>query len=248
MSAALHAYALALEPARRRVAEGEELGRLLAANTDPGQLHAFLIQWASLSLQLQEPIELFLGEASRRCAELGETKLALTLLYVALDAIDLYRLLAEDTRGLAQLWNGRRLPHLDMTSLLTQPSTQAIRNCHEQQRLLVIGASPWAQLAAVFELSTLLAAVADRTLAQAKRLLGDEARLGSLHSRTQPRCSQLLSKAMDECLAASVDRHSIMVEAGERSLELYGEFLLECSVAGFNLSSWQARRCATSSG
>lgn len=245
MHTALHAYELDLQPARRRVAEGELAGLLMA---DAGRLHAFSIQWASLSVQLQEPIEQFLAEASRRCAEQGESELALTLLHVALDAIETYRLLADDTRALAQLWNHRRLPHLDMTSLLTQPATQAIRGSHDHQRALVLGASPWAQLAAVFELHTLLGSIAERTLSHAAQLLGDEVRAGlrSLLWCKQAQPNRLLSKAMAQCLSVADERRPIMVAAGQRTLELYGEFLLECSVAAYNLSSWQDRRYASS--
>jgi hypothetical protein len=246
MTATLHAYELAIEPARQRVAAGEELRELMSADADPGRLHAFLIQWASLSVQLHEPTEQFLAAASQRCAELGESKLALALLHIALEAIDVYRWLADDTRALAQLWNGRRSPHLDMTSLLTQPVTQAIRRSHEHHRQLVLGSDPWAELATVLEIYTLLAALADRSLAHAARLLGEEVRPGlrCLHSLTQPRPISSLTKAMEACLLANPERHAVMVAAGERTLDLYGEFLLECCIAGFNLSSWQARQHA----
>lgn len=248
MTAALHAYERDLEPARQRVVEGEELRGLTSGDGDAAahHLHAFLIQWASLSVQLHEPTEQFLAEASRRCAERGESNLALTLLHIALDAIDVYRLLADDTRTLAQLWNGRRLPRLDMTSLLTQPSTQAIRRSHDHHRQLVLGAEPWTELASVFEVHTLLATMADRMLPHATRLLGDEARPGlrSLHSMQQQRTNSLLTKAMASFSTANPERHAVMVAAGQRTLELYGEFLLECSVAGFNLSSWQLRQLA----
>ena len=54
--------------------------------------------------------------------------------------------------------------------------------------------------------------------------------------------NRLLSKAMAQCLSVADERRPIMVAAGQRTLELYGEFLLECSVAAYNLSSWQDRR------
>lgn len=246
MTAALHAYERALEPTRRRVTELGQLRGLLSSKTSdaPSQLHAFLIQWTSLSVQLHEPNEQFLADASQRCAELGETKLALTLLHIALDAIDVYRLLADDTRTLAHLWNGRRLPRLDMTSLLTQPITQAIRRCYEHQTQLVFGAEPWAELAAMFEVHTLFASLADDLVAAATRLLGEDARAGlrTLHALKQARSNSLLTTAMQTVLTTHPERHADMVAAGQRTLELYAEFVLECLVAGFNLSSWQSRQ------
>jgi hypothetical protein len=49
----------------------------MGADATPELLHAFLIQWAALSVQVQEPAERFLVEASRRCSEVGEHRLAL---------------------------------------------------------------------------------------------------------------------------------------------------------------------------
>src|SRR5690554_5137993 len=158
MNTALDAYEAALEAARQRVEDRSDLRRLMAQGAEARELHAFLIQWASLSVQLHDPAEQHLAEASRRCAELGEPKLALTLLHIAINAVDVYRTLADDTRSLAQLWNARRLPHLDMTSLLTQPPAPAIRRCHEFHRQIVFGADPWAQLASVFEVQAILSA------------------------------------------------------------------------------------------
>jgi hypothetical protein len=246
MTAALHAYELEIEPARQRVKGREELRELISPTVERDRLHAFLIQWASLSVQLQEPLELFLAEASRRCASHGETKLALELLHIALEAIEIYRMLADDARALAQLWNGRRLPHLDMTSLLTQPVTPAIRRIHEHDRQLVLGADPWAQLASAFEIYTLLASMADRTLAHATGLLGEEARAGlrSLNTLAQRHASSTMTRAMGTFLTGNPERLEVMVAAGTQTLEHYGEFLAECSVAGFNLSSWQARQLA----
>lgn len=243
---ALHAYENAMESARRRLDERDELRRLNDAGTDPGLVHAFLIQWTSLSVQLHEPLELFLAEASRRCAALGESKLALSLLHVAVEAIEVYRLLADDTRALAQLWNSRRLPHLDLTSLLTQPATQAIRHSHEHQRQLVLGAEPWAELAAVFEIHARLAATADRTIEQVTRLFGEDARPGlrSLRMLAQHGRESSLHRTTLAFLTAHPEHLTTLVAAGTRTLDLYADFLVECSVAGFNLASWQARQHA----
>lgn len=240
MTNALHAYEAELEPARGDIRE-----QLTTLGAEPGLLHAFLIQWAALSVQLHEPLEQFLAEASRRCAALGKTTLALKLLHIAVHAIDLYRLLADDTRALAQLWNGRRLPHLDLTSLLTQPATQVIRGSHEHQRRMVLGAEPWAELALVFELQSVIASIADKMLEQAARVLGEEVRPGlrTLWLLGQ-RSITTVDDAMTTFLAAHPEHHEVMVATGLETIELYREFLLECRVAAFNLSSWQARQHA----
>jgi hypothetical protein len=244
MVPALHAYELEIAAARKRLEDREDLRGLMLPDSDPTYVHAFLIQWATLSVQLHEPAEQFLAEASRRCAELGESKLALTLLHIAVDAIDVYRLLADDTRALAQRWNSHpERPYLDMTSLLTQPSTLAIRRCHEHHRQLVLGSSPWAELACVFEVQALLASLADRVIEQATRLLGDEIRPGLCSLRTLVRHGDSsLTKAMAGFLTSHPERLDVMVAAGTAMLEHYAEFLLECCAAGFNLANWQTRQ------
>lgn len=243
MNTALHAYEATMEAARQRLEGRSDLRRLMAKETEPRELHAFLIQWASFSVQLHDPAEQHLAEASRRCAELGQPKLALTLLHIAINAVDFYRMLADDTRSLAQLWNQRQLPHLDMTSLLTQPPAPAIRSCHEFHRQFVFGADPWAQLASVFEVQAILNAAAKRVLDQATRLLGEQALPGlrCVRNLADPTRASSLIDAMAEFLAANPGRHQVMVKAGLRTLDLYSEFLSECCVASSNLASWQAR-------
>jgi hypothetical protein len=179
----------------------------------------------------------------------------MSLLYVAAEAIEVYRTLADDTRTLAQLWNfhargtglnGRRLPHLDMTSLLTQPATQAIRRNHEHHQQIVRSADPWAELATVFEIHCLLASIAEPARDHAAQLLGEEVRLGlrGLQKLGNHAGTPVLTNLLAGFLSANPERHDAMVEAGTRALEIYADFLLECCVAGFNLSSWQARQHA----
>lgn len=244
---ALHVYEVSIAGARQRLEDRAVLRELLAEGGEDGLFHAFLIQWASLSVQLHEPVEQYLAEASRRCALLGEHALALPLLHVAIDAIEFYRLLAEDTRSLARLWNQRRLPYLNMTSLLTQPPTPAIRRYHDFHRQVVSGADPWTELASVFEVQAMLGAVSERVLGHAARLLGQPAyaALRSLQSLAQHSHSSSLTTAMANFLGAKPERHERMLAVGTQTLDLYGEFLSECCVAGSNLASWPARQHAS---
>ncbi len=238
MTTALSAYEAALTPIRRELEQREVLQRLLADDAEAGRVFALLLQWASRSVQLHEPAEQYLAEASRRCAELGEPKLALTMLHIAVDAIDVYRLLADDTRALAQLWNARGRPRVELTSLLTQPASATVRRLHEFHRALVLGPDPWAELAAVFEIQALLAGLADRVIARASALLGDEVRPGLCTLRTLARQGDSsLTRAMAGFLAANPTDYEIFVDAGTRALELYAEFLHECEVASAQLGS-----------
>ena len=67
MSVPLHTYQDRLAGARQRLKDRQELRILMGPEVSPALLHAFLIEWASLTMQLQEPAERFLVAASRRC-------------------------------------------------------------------------------------------------------------------------------------------------------------------------------------
>jgi hypothetical protein len=243
MSKALHAYEKHIAHARRRLKDRPELKRLMGPEATPELLHAFLIQWAALSVQLQEPAERFLVEASRRCSEVGEHRLALTFLQIAGEAIDRYRLVAHDTRTLAQLWNSRREPMINLTWVLTQPSTPAMQRLHAHHQSLVSSAQPWTQLAAIYEADAMLGTVVERVTQQARRLLGDEVRscLRSLDAIAHFGERSSLAPTMIQFLDANPERVEPMADTAEHTLEIYGDFLIECCATATDLSHWPDR-------
>jgi hypothetical protein len=248
MSTPLDTYQDRLAGARQCLKDRHELRVLMSAEVSPALLHAFLIQWAALTMQLQEPAERFLVEASRRCAEVGEHRLSLSLLQIAGEAIERYRLVADDTRRLAQLWNARRLPHMNLTDLLTQAATPSMKRFHARQQSQVEGPRPWTQLAAVYEADATLGSVAGRVTAQAERLLGADVRscLSSLDALAHFQERGTLSRTMVEFLRANPERVDHMAEAGEATLEIYMDFLRECCIAAANLASHHERHHALS--
>ena len=243
MSKSLHAYDNQLAHARRRLKDRPQLQQLMGADATAELLHAFLIQWAALSVQLQEPAERFLVEASRRCSEVGEHRLALTLLQIAGEAIDRYRLVAHDTRTLAQLWNSRREPIINLTWLLTQPSTSAMQRLHAHHQSLVASPQPWLQLAAIYEADAMLRTVVERVTQHARRLLGEEVRscLRSLDAIAHFGERSSLAPTMLAFLEANPERVNPMVATAERTLEIYGDFLIECCATATDLSRWPDR-------
>lgn len=244
MSTALCNYVESLTSARRRIKDRPELRELMSTDADAELLHAFLIQWAALSVQLQEPAERFMVEASRRCSELGEHHLSRAFLQIAREAIERYRLVANDTRTLAQLWNATREPAVDLTMLLTQPPTPAMQRLHLLQQSLVSSSQPWTQLAAVYEADAMLGSVVERVTGQASRLLGERVRpcLRSLDAIAWFGERSSLGRTMVAFLDANPERVDRMAEAAERTLDIYGEFLLECCATASELSTWHAPR------
>jgi hypothetical protein len=249
LNSPLNEYQGRLARARRRIKDRPELQRLMSADAKAELLHAFLIQWAALSVQLQEPAERFMVEASRRCSEVGEHRLALAFLQIAGEAIDRYRLVANDTRTLAQLWNRRYAgqpgqseptiePTIELTQLLTQPSTSAMKQLHAHHQGLVSSSQPWLQLAAIYEADAMLGTVVERVTQQARRLLGDEVRgcLRSLDAIAHFGERSSLAPTMIAFLDTNPERVDPMAATAERTLEIYGEFLIECCVVASNSS------------
>lgn len=237
----LDALRLQLAPARCRLADADAVQALIDPNADPALLLGFMVQFAALSVQLQEPAEQYLVAASQRCEEVGERRLALSLLRLASDAIDHYRLFADDARVLALHWNEREQPELDLTWLLTQPSTPAMQRIFALHGQMVGSDEPWAELALICEIEALIAAVAPWFVLHAERRLGSGIRAGmrSMVSLAMAGERGRARATLAELLAEHPDRLPTIVHTSERMLGHYAEFLDDGMVAAVNLANWR---------
>lgn len=232
-----------LADARFALAEREAVAHLLAPEVDPTLLLGFMVEFAALSVQLQEPVEQFLVAASGRCEQLGERKAARELLRLAHDAIERYADFADDTRALTLRWNAAHQPELDLTGLLTQPNTRAMRRLFALHNQLVTSDEPWAELALICELESMTAAVAPLLVLHAERRLGADIRsgmrgvIGTAVAGDRGRARTCLAQLFVDDPA----RLATIVHTSERLLELYGDFLDDCMVAALNLARWRER-------
>jgi hypothetical protein len=239
--AMLDALHRAMTPARQRLADRPAVQALIDPDVEPVLVLGFMVQFAALSVQLQEPAEQFLVTASQRCEEMGERRLALSLLRLAADAIDHYRLFADDARVLALQWNAHQQPELDLTWLLTQPSTRAMRKIFALHGHMAGGDEPWAELAMVCEIEALIAAAAPLLVLHAERLLGSGIRAGmrSMAGLAIAGDRGRARATLAELLVAHPERLPKIVDASERMLVHYGEFIDDCMVAAVNLANWR---------
>lgn len=230
-----------LAPTRCRLAQSEAVQALLDPNADPALMLGFMVQFAALCVQLQEPAEQFLVAASQRCEELGERRLARSLLRLAGDAIDHYRLFADDARVLALRWNARQRPELELTGLLTQPCTPAMQRIFALHAEQIASDQPWAELALVCEIEAMIAAAAPLFVLLAERRLGSDIRGGmrSVVSLAMAGDRGRARMTLAELLAEHPERLPTIVHTSERMLGLYAEFLDDCMVAAVNLAHWR---------
>jgi hypothetical protein len=237
----LDALRLELAPARCRLADLDAVQALIDPTVEPALLLGFMVQFAALSVQLQEPAEQFLVAASQRCEEAGERRLARSLLRLAADAIDHYRLFADDARVLALQWNACEQPELDLTWLLTQPNTHAMKRIFALHGQMVSGDEPWAELAMICEIEALMASAAPLLVLHAERLLGSGIRGGmrSVVSLATAGDRGRARATLAELLAERPERLPTIVHTSQRMLGHYGEFLDDCMVAAVNLANWR---------
>jgi hypothetical protein len=237
----LDAMCCELAPARCRLADRDAVQTLIDPATEPALLLGFMVQFAALSMQLQEPAEQFLVAASQGCEALGERRLARSLLRLAADAIDHYRLFADDARVLALQWNAREQPELDLTRLLTQPNTRAMQRIFVLHGQIVGSDEPWAELAMICEIEAMMAAAAPLFVLHAERQLGSGVRAGmrSMVGLATAGDRGRARATLAELLVEHPERLPTIVRASERMLGHYGEFLDECMATAINLANWR---------
>jgi hypothetical protein len=118
-----------------------------------------------------------------------------------------------------------------------------MKRLHDHHQSLVAGPQPWMQLAAIYEADAMLGTVVERVTGQARRLLGEEVRscLRSLDAIAHFGERSSLAPTMVAFLDTNPERVDPMVATAERTLEIYGDFLIECCATATDLSFWPDR-------
>ncbi len=223
--------------ARARVYALPVLSKVFTPEAHPTLAHAYLVQWASLSVQLQEQSERLYVEAGRSCLAAGEQHMAKIMLALAAEAIERYRHIADDARRLVELWNQRQALHLNHTYLLIQPTPDTIVRLVESSEGLISEGRAWALIASQYELDRLYISAGNTLLKFADTLLGPE-----LVSKLQSPRWMAQGKGHSRAALAWVLEHhpsraGTMIEAGTHLLHEYTEFLSTCAVAALNLGA-----------
>jgi hypothetical protein len=118
---------------------------------------------------------------------------------------------------------------------------------HDHHAQLVASVQPWAQLAAVYEADAMLGSVVERVVGQAQRLLGDRVRpcLRSLDAIAHFDECSTLARTMVGFLDNNPERLDALAETAVRTLDIYGDFLIECHATASQLCNWPNRRHAS---
>jgi hypothetical protein len=230
-------YAPRIAAARQRYAS--TIGaRLTDPDMPPAVLERFLIEFCATGVRMTEPVEHWIRRAGARCIEVGLDRLGRSLEKHAAHEANHHLMMIADTRRLVERWNARRDPELDADSLLDQgptPATDAYSKLHED---VVVGDSPFCQLAIEYEIEGLSTTLGPPLMEQCKRLLGPSITDGlsflAEHIEIDQGHTLFNERQLDKLLDDEPNFAEPLIRAGSAALEAYGAFLEECLRVALN--------------
>jgi pyrroloquinoline quinone (PQQ) biosynthesis protein C len=199
---------------------------------EPRLLHRFLIEYCSLGVQLTQPVEGWIRRAGARCKEIGLAQLGDSLIKHAVHEAGHERLFIDDTRKLSEQYLARYGEALDAEALLSQPATRAMTQYIELHEETIAGSTPYAQVAIELEIEGLSVSLGPTLLKQLERVLGAETvaccSFLTEHVAIDVGHTALNQKMMERLTQAHPEALPALVSAGQRALDAYLGFLLEC--------------------
>jgi hypothetical protein len=174
---------------------------------------AFLVRFSGYGVGMTEPVEGWIRRAGERCMALGLRDIGAALVAHARHEADHHRMMLADLRYLGGD------PSLAIPPW--PPGVAAYRRMHES---IIKGPSPWAQIAVEYEIEALSVTYGPQLLAQSPLTLSfvvEHVAIDEAHTAFNRRHLAALLKDHPEFLESLVD-------AGQRALATYGQFLDDC--------------------
>lgn len=237
-------YESGVKEAREAFGKGR-FGRLILEGTDPDRLFAFLLHFCALGYQMTRPVEDWISRAGQRCRERGWHELGAALERHAHHEAGHERMMAEDTRTLARLWQERTGDEaVDPEVLLALPPSQGVERYVRLHEGIIAGEWPCAQLAIELEIERLSVSHGPALLKRCHEVLGAEA-LSSLsflghHVELDLGHTRFNERQLQAFLALHPGALRPMQMAGRAALAAYGAFLGDCVDQGLDWLSFRA--------
>jgi hypothetical protein len=225
-------YGKRVSDARIELVSSPAVQAVLSENLDEATMLAFLIEHASRSVAMTEPVESWIERAGHQCHEVGLPKLAKTLIKHAQSEADHHLMLVEDTAILVKAWN-QRFPQALVypRELLTRPLTPANQAYAQMHERIIDSDQPYRQLAVELEIERLSVSAGSSFLARAQTLLGDDAeglsfmaehvKLDVGHTAANER---MLTRLLDD----APEFLGPLIDMGCEALNTYQGFIEEC--------------------
>ena len=230
---AVQAYLRRSNAFRGRVENEQVLRWLNDPDVEPRLLLRFLVEHASLSVQLTEPVDGWIRRAGERCVAGNWRTIGERLQAHAHHEEGHHLLLIDDTQRLVSCWNERYndMPLAAATMLARSPlpPMQRYIDLHEET---IKGERPYLQIAIELEIERLALSWAPTFVANVRTVLGEEVwrSLHFLHAHIaldvgHTAYNESLLAAILEAVPSSLEH---LLHTGEAAFHAYIDFLVAC--------------------
>ncbi len=224
-------YERCLGPARDRLETTRWAKRVAAHDFSPEQLELFLLWFASQGVVMTRPAEDWIRRASKRCIDLGHDELGMAPLGRALHAKRHASLFHSDAHSLAARWS-KRGPTLHAERLLSWGPGGGVLSYWKLQEDLIDGSTPFAQLAAEYEVERLSVGLGSLFLATSVAICGPEIKccLSFLeeHQRPDQAYRNFYAQKLRGLLNRQTEALDALVATGCDAVYAYGTYLEDC--------------------
>ena len=199
---------------------------------NPRILMLFWINFCAQGYGMTEPVENWINRAGSKCKEQGYFDLGKQLCKHAIHEARHELMMVDDTHRLVDRWNKLYSPNLDAEILLKASYSEAVicyRDLHEDY---IESETPYCQIAIEYEIENLSTTYGAELLKHTFEILGEDIKdaLSFLdeHVRIDVAHTQFNKKVMSDFLSAYPDALKDLINAGEKALTIYGNFLKNC--------------------
>ncbi len=225
-------YSKRVTEARIQLVSCPAVQAVLSPELDDATMLAFLIEHATRSVAMTEPVEGWIARAGDQCLEVGLPRLAESLRQHAKGEANHHLMLIDDATILVQAWNQRfpqaRLYPKELLGRLPSPANNAYAQMHED---IICGDEPYRQVAIELEIERLSVSAGSSFLARAQTLLGADVEglsFMSEHVKLDVGHTAANERMLSRLLGASPEFLPALVETGIQALQTYQAFIEEC--------------------
>lgn len=225
-------YEAGVRPAREAFASAPAVRRTVGADSSAELLEGFLIYYSALGVAMTEPVEGWIARAGERTAQVGPVDLGRALQGHAKAESGHHLLMIDDLRGLCARWNASGRPTMDPDELLATPWTDAVHRYRTLHEDVIVGDTPYAQIAIENEIEMLAVTWAPDVLANARRLCGgqimDALSFLAEHVELDVGHTKFNRRQMAKFLDGRPEAVQPLIAAGTAALESYRDFVTDC--------------------
>ncbi len=209
---------------------------MLAPDTPPARVLAFLIQFSARGVRMTEPVESWIRRAGERCLELGFTRMGKALVEHAKHEAGHHQMMLDDLALLLPRWEQLGYPGLAVDGLVAQEPTEAMDRYVAIHEDTIASDLPFAQIAIETEVERMSTVLGPALLDACRAALGEDV-LASMsfiadHTALDVGHTAMNEAELDRLLAEHPQYGEPLAGVGSRALDIYLDFLGDCVESG----------------